>query len=306
MRENKSKITQIVFYIERLGDRIALKYVSEHYKLLNPDLDLWIYQEPSYPSVQGFNMMDWAPGLYSKGFTWGENIRSIKLTKDTVCDALGVNRFWFSPGNLFVFMPKVIHDTGRYPTLTVPAHYRKWLNTEFCSLVGPKVKPVICFHPLLDAGYSCSRNHNFDEWEKCIKMLSEQDVTIYRIGSKQSIGRSVANGRNVFDLAEKGYTVSQSMAVISTCDIYIGGDTGMTHAAASLNKKIVGVWGDITHMQRDHSKPNNIQYGDWDSSPYVPEDQKYMLRRTGGEGKPMPVIPAEQILEGINHFLKEM
>jgi len=137
-------------------------------------------------------------------------------------------------------------------------------------------------------------------------MLSKEDVIIYRIGAHENMNRSVTNGRNVFDFAELGYPVSETMAAISTCDIFVGGDTGMTHAASAFNKKIVGIWGDITHMQRDHSKPNNIQHGDWDSSPYVPEEQKYMLRRTNGESDPTPIFKAEQILEGINHFLGRM
>lgn len=304
------KTTKLVYFIERLGDRIALKYVSEYYKNKTPNLDLWSYETYAYSSVKGFNIREWVPDLFSRGYVGGQRINQSELGNDNACRMLNVDRLWPKPGNLFVFVPKRIRETGKYPSLEVPARLQKWLDEDFSELVGQDVydkkRPIICFHCLTDASYSTSRNHVFEEWEKAIEKLSKQDVTIFRIGANNSMKSSVRNDRNVWDFAERNYPPSETMSVISLSDIYVGGDTGMTHAASAFGKKIVGIWGDITHMLRDKSSRNNIQPGDWDSGPYVPEEDRYMLRRTGGEAKISPVFKADQILEGLNHFLEKM
>jgi len=49
--------------------------------------------------------------------------------------------------------------------------------------------------------------------------------------------------------------------------------------------------------------PFDIRPGDWDTSPYVPDYKRYMLRRSFGSEIVKPVFSAEEIIEGIEKFL---
>jgi hypothetical protein len=240
-------------------------------------------------------MKDWAPSGLFHTITSDMN-EVVNLGK----------RLYPDPGNLFNYAPAKIKETGHYPKLTVPRHHYEWLKSGLLELLNVSsdkiVRPVVCFHILLDAPYQRSRNHVFAEWEKCIRELAGSGVTCFRVGHPATAKKSI-EGENIYDLTKHGLTPSQSIAVISMCDVYVGGDTGMTHAASALGKKVVGIWGDCTHMLRDKSVPNNFQDGDWDTTPYVPEENRYMLRRHGGEHSIEPVYSSDQILEGIGHFL---
>lgn len=298
---------RVVCFIERLGDRIMVKYMAENYMRANPDHRLHCLEQFNYPSVHGFTMKEWAPDLFKGGFyESGDKINGQVLTSANFYSLKGVPRLYPVPGNLFVYTPQKIRETGIYPTLRIPPAYRTWLSGYLpVEIIREYDRPIVCFHILTDAPYSKSRNHSFPHWKECIEKLADQDVWIIRIGLKETSQGVVGHGKaNVFDFSQDDLTTPQAISVISACDIYVGGDTGMTHAAAALGKEIVGVWGDITHMQPDKSKPNNIQPGSWDSSPYVPEGRRYMLRRTEGDRKMSPIFTANQILEGVNHFLR--
>jgi ADP-heptose:LPS heptosyltransferase len=251
-------------------------------------------------------MEDWAPGLFDYNYKEGDLVLGEKLNMKNFLPVLtkvfvAIERAYPSPGNLFVYAPRHILEFGNYPTLAVPDKYRTWLLEKFNFTSVPKKRPCVCFHILTDAPYSMSRNHNFKEWDNCISILAKEDVDIYRVGIPGH--RLTCRNGNIHDLTIENLTPSQSIAVISMCDVYVGGDTGMTHAASALGKKIVGVWGDITHMLRDQSKPNNIQPDDWNSGPYVPEDRCIVFRRSGGSQKPVPVVPSESIYTAIKELL---
>jgi hypothetical protein len=305
-----NKNEMVIYFIERLGDRIVLKYFAENVKRNNPDAILYSYEEFGYESVKEFTVKEWMPGIFDGHFERGQKVNGIHICAENFIQTTGIRRKFPKPGNLFVYAPIKIAKTGLYPTLKIPPKMRQWKQDELSALIRPNKfgdRPVVCFHILLDAPYSRSRNHYFPEWEKCIKMLSKKDVLIIRIGYGGSARKDLSNiGKNVVDLAVKNLKTPQSIAAISACDIYVGGDTGMTHAASALGKKVVGIWGDITHMLRNQKRPNDIKPGDWDSGPYVPEENRYMLRRSCGEHNMQPIFNAGQIMEGIDHFLRRL
>lgn len=311
MMSGRQEKTRIVYFIERLGDRIILKYVTEYFRDCYPWIKFVAFQNfKTCYSIRHFDITEWAPGLYMESFATGTVVNGRELTEANAADVLDCVRLFPMPGNLFVFAPQKIAETGKYPTLTVPPRIEKWRNSNLYRKLGDRYENRniirVCFHCLTDAPYSKTRNHCFPEWKRCMQILAKRDnVIVYRVGSLNTMHEDLNNGKNLFDFTVEDLTVPQSIGIVSDCDIYIGGDTGMTHAASALDKKIVGIWGDITHMVRDKGRPNNIQPGDWDSGPYVPESRRFMLRRTGGPNDMTPIFPAEKILEGIDLLLEQ-
>lgn len=285
----------VIYFIERLGDRIALLYFAENLKRERKGIKLHAFERFNYESVSDFTMVDWAPsGLFETVITDPNNLPP------------NIPRIYPNPSNLFVYTPKKIRETGIRPRLVLPLKYHEWLDSEFLALLpgnGKGLKrPIVCFHVLLDAPYQRSRNHYLPEWKRCMELTAKMGVTVIRVGKSVSHDQMVS-GNGIYDLTHLGLTPSQSIAVISMCDVYVGGDTGMTHAAAAFNKHIVAVYGDCTHMLRDKSKPNNIQPGDWDTTPYVAKDKLFILRRNHGENILKPIFTAEQILDGVSTML---
>jgi len=311
VRETTMENKKIVCFNERLGDRIIVKYFAENVKTEFPEFELYAFQSFKYPSVKGFDMELWAPDLFA-GFLYPEDGYRSCLDAE---NKTGYRVLYPTWGNLFVYAPNMIRKTGRYPTLEIPDRYKQWLDTEFDEMVwrhycrfavGPPAG-IVVWHILTDAPYSRSRNHNFKHHAAAIKMLARKypDWLFIRIGRMDAEnGLLRGDFKNIIDLTQYDLTPSRSISVISRGDIYVGGDTGMTHAASALKKKIVAIWGDITHMLRDRSTRNNIQPGDWNSGPYVPEEDCYILRRNGGEHIMRPIYTAEEIVNGVEHFIK--
>jgi O-methyltransferase len=282
---------RLVTFSERLGDRIALKYIAEISKIQNPELELYSYEEFKYSSVKEFYMKDWASDLFK------DNFYNIK-------DVPSIEHLYRPIGNYFVYVPYLIKKYNIYPSLTVPDKYNQWLKERFGDLYYDKRKKI-CFHILTDAPYARSRNHNYNEWKGCIEQLSkERDVLLFRIG-KNTRNNINISGDNIFDLTNENLTPSQSISIISMCDIYAGGDTGMTHAAGALGKDIVGVWGDISPNQEmsEINPDNSDELLPWDSGPYVSNLNKLVLYRNQGLEEKFPVFNKEQIKLRINYFL---
>jgi len=290
--------SSIVYFIERLGDRIILLYFAENVKREKKGIMLHAFERFGYPSVSDFTMKEWAPpGLF-------ESV--ISNPADLPPD---MPRLFPCPGNLFVYAPKKIAETGIFPSLTIPRRHYEWLKTDFIELLPDLgkdfVRPIVCFHPLLDAPYQRSRNHSFPQWKACMELVAQKGATVVRIGAPVK-SELVVRGKKIYDLTPLNLTPSQSIAVISMCDVFVGGDTGMTHAAAALGKHIVAIYGDCTHMLKDKSVPNNIQPGDWDTTPYTTQDKLYVLRRDCGENVLRPIFSAEQILDGVSTMLNRV
>lgn len=285
---------RLVIFNERLGDRIALKYITEMSKLQNPDLKLYSYEEFNYSSVKDFHMIDWAPNLF-EGYFYNKN------------EIPNIEHLYRPIENYFVYVPYLIKKYNIYPKLTIPEKHIEWLKNKFGELYYDKRKKI-CFHILTDAPYARSRNHNFNEWKNCIEEFSkEKNVLLFRIG-KKNIKNNIISGYNIFDLTNENLTPSQSIAVISMCDIYCGGDTGMTHAACALNKDIVGIWGDIKPNQ-EMSQVNPDDLNDilpWDSGPYILDNKKIIMKRDQGLEERKPIFNKDQIRAAINYFLNRM
>lgn len=163
----------------------------------------------------------------------------------------------FNFGNLWTFLPK-LRAKRSFPKISIPDGWRKWYN-YFVRLEYP----IVCVHILDNPPYNLTRKHNFIDFEKIIVYLAKQGINVIRIGVDNG---SVVKYNNVIDITPNNLSVMASASIINKCDVYIGGDTGMSHIAAALGKRIVAVYGTNKHDKKSFSD-------DWDSYPNTVEEK---------------------------------
>lgn len=127
----------------------------------------------------------------------------------------------------------------------------------------------IVVHILEDASYNKIRNHDISDFiSLCQKLIDNHtNVLIIRIGL--NMNDKLPNYKDrVIDLTDLNISVGESAYIISLADIYIGGDTGMTHLAGALDvKNIIAIYGN----NRNTNLCSKIQGPEekWSSFPIV-------------------------------------
>ena len=80
-----------------------------------------------------------------------------------------------------------------------------------------------------------------------------------------STGKPI-NDRNIFDFSgAHGYNIDQNIAIINASSIYIGGDTGFTHAAGALGKRVLAIY--------PSRAVNEVKDLTWDSMVSIPDNR---------------------------------
>ncbi|MHB8904891.1 MAG: glycosyltransferase family 9 protein, partial [Melioribacteraceae bacterium] len=108
------------------------------------------------------------------------------------------------------------------------------------------------------------KNWHSDNYRELFFLLDQEDYIVLCQGTSRQRGRIeelIGGLNNVFNIAGE-LTLSQSAALISLCDLYIGNDSGFTHIAKALNKTIIAIIG-------------GGSYGSF--FPYVIRDNEYLL-----------------------------
>jgi len=145
-------------------------------------------------------------------------------------------------GNPWLMLPSLA-KIGIYPKIAME---KVNLPKEVKSALGnARQKKIVTVHILEDAQYNTERNHDFSQIEKlCQSILTQiNDVFIVRVGEHSGKTLDLAPGCG-FDATPYGLTVIQSAKLIEMADLYIGGDTGMTHLAGALDvPHIVAIYG---------------------------------------------------------------
>lgn len=139
-------------------------------------------------------------------------------------------------GNLWISSPSLKKDTDFLPNMILPK-YLKDLQYNFNDTKDKKVldyKIKIINHCLVDAKYNTGRNHNREQFNKLIDRVrkyiieNEIDAIVVDVPINYS------------------WNLNQLMALIELGDLYIGGDTGLTHAYSMFHpdRPIVAIYGD--------------------------------------------------------------
>ena len=160
----------------------------------------------------------------------------------------------FTFGNLWQVLPR-LRANKIFPKIDIPYDWTKWYdrNPRFKNLESP----IICIHALSNPSYNQTRRHSPIDFRKIIVYLAKQGFSVIKIGIDNG---SIIRYNNVVDVSLEGFSVMASAAIIGHCNLFIGGDTGMTHIAAALGKRIIAVYGPNTHDKKAFGD-------DWDSFP---------------------------------------
>ena len=250
----------------RIGDKIAACGQLSFYKQ-KENLDL-IILDPTFHSY--FPCRFFFSDLYDQQIIENEDTKQIKKLELELSN----NYETFSFHNLWISTPSLKLDYGYVPKMYLPNYLKKYQNTlgltDGRKLIDFKVK--VGLHCLTDAPYNVGRNHNPEQWQMLTDMLSgyimnnnlDDDVIILEIPNKKS-----------------NLPVQNCMAIVEMCDIYVGGDTGFTHAFAGFHNDnpLIAIYGTNKH-DVDAFRWEKEKYGyssDWCSDPLSFNMVKYEM-----------------------------
>ncbi|MDE0301337.1 MAG: glycosyltransferase family 9 protein [Candidatus Poribacteria bacterium] len=108
-------------------------------------------------------------------------------------------------------------------------------------------RPVVGIHPGGNWRYKLWSPTNFariadlldDEWDAQILLFAGPD--------ELSLQVQVADSMNLEPIVVKNQSLRQVAALIETCDIYIGNDTGPMHIAAAVGTSVIAIFGSTNH-----------------------------------------------------------
>ena len=133
--------------------------------------------------------------------------------------------------------------------LRIPNNYK--------SLVFEKRKIII--NPIFDAGYNRDRNWNRPFFTELVSKLATTyiDSEIIVTGTKKMLGQLTRLPNICYVLDD----LNESMREICKSDVYIGGDTGLTHFASTSDKKpslIIGLYGCRSEWRHNEQCQPNV------------------------------------------------
>jgi len=214
---------------QRIGDKVVAAYLLQYYQFRDKfEYLLFDTSADSYFPIRHF-----FPDI-------GKNV--IESTDPNELHNFLIPK-GFEPmhfGNLWITAPSVKQDSGFLPKMVLPKSLRDFQKSLTSDLENRPLfdyKIRISNHLLKDAGYNCGRNHNQEQWTKLIRRVfnyireNKIDAVIIDIPTDYS------------------WSVQNIMALVEFTDLYIGGDTGFTHAFAAFNPKkpIVAIYGPNDH-----------------------------------------------------------
>lgn len=212
----------------RIGDKLAGCYQLQYNSIKNGYE--YIIFDTSADSL--FPIKDYFPSLSQYVIETSNPSSLIEELK-----SVGYEEISF--GNLWISSPSLKKDTNFLPNIILPKYLRdiqhKFFDEQNKKVLDYKIK--IVNHCLVDAKYNLGRNHNKEQFTKLIgrvkKYITDNsiDVIIVDIPINYS------------------WNINQLMALIELGDIYIGGDTGFTHAFSMFNpdRPLVAIYGNDEH-----------------------------------------------------------
>lgn len=127
---------------------------------------------------------------------------------------------------------------------------RFYLNNDIISEVNSKLRTfhnvhyekIIVINPLSDIEEKNWPGKNYYELNNLF--VNDNYLVVYQGSNQQKnkIEKLIPKSKNIINLAGK-FTLSQSAALISLADLFIGNDSGFTHIAKALNKTTIAIIG---------------------------------------------------------------
>ena len=249
----------------RIGDKVAGAFmVSER---VQEHDDEFVLIDPDYNKINSFPIKQFFPQI-SKFVLETENQEDAeKMLQERGFEKLHT-------GNLWVSAPSLMKDTGFTPTMYLPKYIKDFVRAiDADPQDGRPPKKltdfglVIVNHCLSNPPYNPNRRHDSVQWLNLMDRI------------KKHLLDNKIDGV-VVDVPNFQWDFSRVIGLISTADIFIGGDTGCTHVAGALDKEIVAVYGNSDHdVKAFHVEGMSSE---WCSDPlsktytkFVMEDNKF-------------------------------
>jgi len=216
----------------RIGDKVAGAFmVSER---IQEHDDEFILIDPDWNKANSFPVKQFFPQI-SKFVLETENHEDAeKMLEERGFEKLHT-------GNLWVSAPSLMKDTGFTPAMYLPKHIKDFVKVIDANPQDGRPEKkltdfslIIVNHCLSNPPYNPNRRHDLMQW------LSLTDKI------KKYILDNKIDGV-VVDVPNFEWDFSHVIGLISTADIFIGGDTGCTHVAGALDKEIVAIYGNSDH-----------------------------------------------------------
>ena len=246
----------------RLGDKIASAYLLQankmlhnfEYILFDTSSDLYFPIRHFFPDI-GKNVIE---------STEPDEFLNFLIQK-------GIEPMHF--GNLWISTPSMKQDSGILPKMILPSYLKDFQKSLVSNLEGKPLHEYqyrITNHLLKDAGYNCGRNHNPEQFNKLIKRIFEyvKDIKLDSVMIDIPIDYS--------------WSVQYILALLEFSDLYIGGDTGFTHAYASFNptKPLIAIYGPNEHDVKafEPERERMEASSQWSSDPLSDNVSKFMMK----------------------------
>jgi len=126
-----------------------------------------------------------------------------------------------------------------FPRFKIKNEYINWLHGCHKFLKLDKDKIRICFH-FRNCNSSTIRNVDPEIYGKFALKLKEYGFEIINVGSKEDLNLDL-NKYEIIDFSKDNLSVNKTAVLISTCDLYIGGETGTTMLAAAIGIPIIAI-----------------------------------------------------------------
>lgn len=204
---------------DRIGDGIGVLTILEHTSKLNPKLKISVIYCSSghaeYSWINEINLFQWSEWQPYKIYQRAEPNKIIFNSTDTSAFSI-----WGTLSGLNL-CPKL-----RVPDNIDISHNNYAISMHIINAVGIRNKP-----------YVARRALNMVKYKNIGKYLSKNGITVTRLGAEYDRVRDF--GAPIVDLTSKNLSLHDTFIHLAKSNLFMGGDSGLTHAAAALGIPVI-------------------------------------------------------------------
>jgi hypothetical protein len=230
-----NKIHVSDMFNHRLGDKIAQSKLVQHRRQNIPDNEAIICFSckccSDYLNNNTYiDMNNYFSHIYDMIITL-EHIDQRKLFGEK----LNTIPFDLVAGEIWENNPR-LHRLGIYSVMHSWPEKDLWWVKEKELLNIPD--NYIAVHIITNHDYHPPKLMDFDLMFQLVSKISKY-IPVVIIGLPEN---RFIPGSNIYDLTKLNYNIDESLAIINGCKMFLGGDTGVTHAAGAFGKFVVELY----------------------------------------------------------------
>jgi hypothetical protein len=175
------------------------------------------------------------------------------------------------------------------PSLYLTVEEMRW-GINFLSKFK---RPIICLHPSGNSASSSSSPWFENEWRDIIDFFNHE-VSFIQLGKYD-------HDTNRLNIPFPETTLREAMALIWSCDIFIGFDSGLAHVATAFEKPALILWDSVKKSKMEECKEHGFSSAVMMRWSY-PQNRNLMI--LGEKDHEISKLCKEFIFEKISHFYR--